>query len=574
MENDFQNIPYFKFYVEPQCGEKVSEILNKVADGFIHYLKISSEVRVAVTIPKDTHLFNYISPLARIQDNSSENEDVSNIYSIEDLKTLRSDGEKYFAASDGVLVCYDSKIKFIPILYDSVCDIEISEDKKNATATFYPAASNGKQLIVTDVIKKIREQSITAPLEKLNIVKALELVKNRNEVIENIIVAKEKEPKPGKAAWVEYLFDTNKKAVPIIDENGNIDFHNLNLIESVTENQKIGIFHPMIEGEDGTDLFGKIIIAPKLKDTNPPKGKNIYYREEEPNHILSKIDGHISLVGNDIVITNLYNIRGDVDFHTGNVVSKGSLNITKNVKSGFNLEMSENITIGGYVKDSEIKSGGDISIRGGFSGTGKGKITAGGNVNIRYIRNQEVYSRGDIIVEKEVVEAKLFAKGDIKSASNRMMLVGGSAVAGGNIIVNTLGHEYGMETRVEAGSDYVVKIKLKVINDECKIMKKDLSKLKEQIATSLAGGSVGKLAKALLIKQQLMKKQYELLQKKRSDLQASVSALSGAKITVSGNIYPGVKIYIDGYKFKVKELMNAKLFYASVDEEGIVVTDV
>ncbi len=573
MENNVQNIPYFKFLIEPQCGQKANEILEKVESGFIHYLKLNSEEWKSLITPKETHLFDYQSPLSRIKDIGKDEGEVSNIHSLENLSTIKNKGESYFSINDGLLVCFDSIIKFIPISYNSFCEVEVSEDNKTATAKFFPAVNGGKQLIVSDVINSVRSKEITVSLEKREIVKALDLLKSSNEIIENVIVAKGKEPKPGKDAWIEYLFDTNRKTGPIINEDGNIDFHNLNLIESVTENQKIAVFHPMVEGEVGYDLFSNKIIPQKTKGSKPPKGQNIYYREEEPTHALSKIDGYITLVGSDIIITDIYNIRGDVDFHTGNIICKGSLNVTGNVKSGFSLDLSENITIGGYVKDSKIKSGGNITIRGGFSGTGEGKITSGGDVSVRYIRNQIVYSHGDIVVEKEVVEAKLFAKGDIKSSSNKMLLIGGYTVAGGDVIVNSLGHEYKMETKVKAGYDFEITEQLKVYDNTFEVMQKDLALIKEQIETSLSGGSVGRLAKALLIKQQMMKKKYEILKGKRKELSDSIASASGSKVIVSGKIYPGVKIFIDGYKFKVTEVMSSKIFYVSTDEEGIVVVD-
>ncbi len=573
MPNNTPNIPYFQFFIEPQCGAIANEILKKVDDGVIHYHKLNGKEWESVIIPKETHLFDYQTPLSRINDIGKDEEDISNIHSLEDLHTIKNEGESYFSIKDGLLVCNDSIIKFIPISYDSICEVQISDDKRKATAKFFPATKWGKQLTVSDVIKVIRNKGINVSLEKLEIVKALELIKKSNKVFENVLVAKGKEPKPGKDAWIEYLFDTNRKTGPMISENGHIDFHNLNLIESVSENQKISIYHPMVEGKDGYDVFSNKIISPKPKNIKLPKGKNIYYLEEIPYEALSKIDGYIALVGSDIVITNMYNIRGDVDFHTGNIISKGSLNITGNVKSGFKLDMSENITIGGYVKDSKIKSGGNITIKGGFSGTGEGEIVSGGDVNVRYIRNQIVYSHGDIVVEKEVVEAKLFAKGDIKSSSNKMLLIGGYTVAGGDVIVNSLGHEYKMETKVKAGYDFEITEQLKKYDNTFKVMQKNLALIKEQIETSLAGGSVGRLAKALLIKQQMIKKKYEILKIKRKELNDRIASASGSKVIVSGKIYPGVKIFIDGYKFKVTEIMNAKIFYVSTDEEGIVVVD-
>jgi len=283
-------------------------------------------------------------------------------------------------------------------------------------------------------------------------------------------------------------------------------------------------------------------------------------------NILSKIDGYVTLTAGNIVITNLYNIRGDVDFHTGHITTKGSLYVLGNVKSGFNLSMSENIKIAGYVKDSNIYSGGTVFIGGGFSGTGEGKIVAGGDVTVRYIRNQTIYTRGSVFVHKEVVESKIFAKKDIKSQSNDMFIIGGSVMAGGDIMVNQLGHEYGMKTMIEAGYDYEILAKIKKVNDELE---------EKKIELNLSNGNMRsqKLAKTILITYQMQKNIYDELLVSQNELKSKITNPSKSKIIISGKIYPGVEIKINAHHLEIKEVMSSKIFSVSPDEEGIIINN-
>ena len=573
METIELNIPYFNFSVVPLCGEKVNEILEKVNTGVIHFSKIDNEELTSAIIQKDAYLFNYKSPFENMDDFDGSIQDESNLHSLENIHTLKKENDNYFAGRNGLLVQYDGIIKFIPVTNNGACEVLISENKTIATAKFYPASKNGIKLTENNVIQILKKKGISVNLEMLEINSALDYVNMSNEVIDDVLVASGKKPKLGTEAWTEYLFDTKPKSGPVITEDGNTDYHNLNLIESVSKNQKVAIFHPMVEGEAGHNLFGEKIIPPKVKEGKPPRGQNVYYAEKEPNYLLSKIDGHITYVRGEIIVTNLYNIRGDVDFNTGNIICKGSLNITGNVKTGFNLDMSQTVTIGGYLNDSKLVAGGDVIIRGGFKGTGEGIITSDGNVTIRYIRDQTVYSRGDIAVEKEVVEAKLFAKGDIKSISNKLVIVGGHSIAGGDVDIHTLGNEYSMETIIEAGYDYEVIEKIKENDELRKTIKMDLKVYKEQIDNGIANGVVSKLAKALLIKSQMMKKELEVLQEKRNVLKESISNSSKSKVIVSNKIYPGVKIVIGGYKFEVNEIMRSKKFSVSTKEEGIIVSN-
>ncbi|MBU0473206.1 MAG: FapA family protein [Bacteroidetes bacterium] len=558
------NIPYFTFIVSPLCNDLADKIMSAVNGGIIYYLKLTTENLSSFIIKEGTHLFNYKSPLENLE-NLEDIPDGSIIYTIENSGLFRIEKDKYFAKKDGILILSNQLVKYIQINYDGFCEIEVSDDKTSATANIHPAFGDGKKLTESDIIRSIREKNISVHVELISIKEALDWVNLNNESLNNVIIAKGRPPKPGIDAWVEYLFNFEHKNGIEIDKIGHTDFYNLNLIESVSKDQKIAIFHPMVEGEDGFNIFGEKILAPKPKDLRPPKGQNYYYSEEEPTNILSKIDGYISLVGSEMVITNIYNIRGDVDFHTGHINCKGSLNVSGNVINGFNLNMSEDIKINGFVNDSEIITKGDVAILGGFTGTGKGIIDAGGNVCVRFIRNQTIHSRGSITVDKEIVDAQLFAKYDIKSKNNEATVIGGHLIAGGDIVIYNLGHEYEMTTIVEAGYDFDVIIQIKKINNTLEELRKELEFLKSQFAENTS--------KAFIQKYQEKKTILDKLVNIRNNLQTSLKSNSTSKIIVNGTIYPGVKINIAGHHIDVKEIMKSKVFSVSSDDEGIVISN-
>lgn len=558
------NIPYFTFFVSPLCDEFAAKILSAVNEGIINYTKLTTENLSSFIIKEETHLFKYKSPLENLE-NLEDIPEGSIIHTIENNDLFRKEDNEYFAKSDGILILSNQLVKYILIKYDGFIEIEVSEDKTIATANIYPAFGVGKKLTESDVIQSIRKKNISMPIELISLKEAIDWVNLNSMPIHQVIIAKGKAPKPGVDAWVEYLFNREHHVGIELDDIGHTDFHNLNLIESVSKDQKIAIFHPIVEGYDGFNVFGEKILAPKPKDLKPPKGQNYYYSEEQPTHILSKIDGYISFVGNEIVITNLYNIRGDVDFHTGHIISKGSLNVSGNVISGFNLNMSEDIKINGFVNDSEIITGGDVTIQGGFTGTGTGTIDAGGNVCVRFIRNQTIHSRGSITVDKEVVDAQLFAKYDIKSRNNEATIIGGHLIAGGDIVVQNIGHEYEMTTIIEAGYDYDVIIQIKKINNTLEELRKELEYLKSQFAENTS--------KAFIQKYQEKKTILDKLVSIRNNLQTSLKSNSASKIIVNGTIYPGVKINIAGHHLDIKEIMKSKVFSVSSDDEGIVISD-
>lgn len=569
------NISYYEFTVEPLQNEDAERVQVLKYNSFLNFSKLFNTFPDCEIISKDQLLFSFNPPIEAEEQYVGGSEE--KVVEIENKFTMRQEGNEYYASGDGILVYFEDKIEFILLSYDASCEINISADKTSAYASFYPLFNVGKNLNEAMVLNEIKQKGIVVRPILTNIQEALEKFLASPQIMENILVAEGTKPGESKEGYVEYLFNIDKEAGPAINEDGHIDFYNLNLLESVEANQVVAKYFPTIEGAPGADVFGQEIPPPKLKDCKPPKGKSLYTTEAEPNIYLSKIDGFITLKNGEVIITNEYNIRGDVDFHTGNVICKGKLNVVGNVKSGFRIEMSQDIKIGGYVKDAIIKTGGNVNIVGGFSGKGEGLIDAGKNVFLRYIRSQTVYAGGDISVEKEVVDSKLYAEGNIISQSNRMMLIGGYALAGKNISVKNIGHEYGIPTKVEAGHDYKIHHEIRKITSEIAAVKEELFRLKEEIEKITANNKpisgMEQKFKELIVEFHNKKKDFDSLKESRKELKDNILKFSGSSISATGTIYPGVTIVIDGHKFKVNEEMHNKKFFVAEKDEGISVTD-
>lgn len=541
------------------------DIIKLAPNGLLHFIKLPKNDYSSNLVKAGEHLFTYKSLVESLAEQKKSNKVDSRIFTLEDQRNLRKENFDYYSKTDGILIKYNKSIRFISISYDAFCEIEIDDSKEYATANFYPASFSGKELTGEMVIKQIRGLKIVADIDLKVLKKAISIVNNKKQALKNVVVVKGKPISRGKEGWVEYLFDTEKKVAAVVDENGHTDFYNKNLLESVSENQTVAIFHPTIQGDDGIDIFGEKVIAAKIKEVKPPRGQNIFQSKDNPNHIVSKIDGHIVLTNDGIVITDTYNVRGDVDFSTGHLKSKGSLNVRGNVITGFNLEMSKNVKINGYVKDSSIIAGGDVSIHGGFSGKGNGKIVSGGNVCARFIRNQKVYSRGNITIDKEVVDSELFAKNEISYRNNEAVVVGGHLIAGGDIKISTAGHEFSVATILEVGYDYDLVRQVKEMEVVLISLKKEIANLKAQFSEHMS--------KNFLMNFQNKNKEYEALVKERSNLREQIKSGSESKVEISGDIYPGVRIVIKGHKLEIKELMHSKKFVYSSKEDKIIALD-
>ncbi|MCB9206893.1 MAG: DUF342 domain-containing protein [Ignavibacteriales bacterium] len=75
-----------------------------------------------------------------------------------------------------------------------------------------------------------------------------------------------------------------------------------------------------------------------------------------------------------------------------------------------------------YVGDAVIESGKNITIRGGFLGKGKGVIKAEGDVELKFVENQKVFTRGSLTIGKEALNAQLFVKNSILTKGSAVIV--------------------------------------------------------------------------------------------------------------------------------------------------------
>ena len=447
--------------------------------------------------------------------------------------------------------------------------IKVSKDRLAVSIDLCPPDSDNPLPSLDDVLSKLQELEIKAKINTQAIEDALAKIGDTKKPVCDITVANGQPSKNGKDGWVEfYITDPDYK--PKVMEDGTVDFYEINAIEFVESNQELALYHPPMEALDGYDVFGDTIPGIKGKSPLFPAGQNTYVSPDNRNVTLAKIEGVVSTKQGLISVSQACTINGDVDFHTGNVTYKGSIIIKGDVKSGFELDSTDKIEIGGCVEDAIIKSGNDIIIKRGFIGVGKGSIHSERNISIAFVRNQSVFSRQSIFVTREVVDAKLYANDRIQVGGRRISIVGGHAIAKNAIEVETLGNEFGTSTIIETGYDYNIieeiksnTLKLVELQKELKKVNTEIQKLKRWRQSGDIPQKLSNFSKQQIEINQLIKK----INKENNLLEKKQITPSKAFVKVNRSVYPGVEIIINCKHFHVRENMRSKTFVLSERNE-------
>ena len=160
---------------------------------------------------------------------------------------------------------------------------------------------------------------------------------------------------------VSYFFETNPEIKPKEDEKGNVDFKDLNIIQSIKKGKKLAEVVPPKPGEEGKTITDKKVPPKEGKLRQLPQGKNTMPDPENPNVLVAAIDGHIMFRSGTLVeVEPAYVVSGDVDYNTGNIDYVGSIVVKGDVKSGFEVKVEGDVDIWGVVEDAKIEAGGKV----------------------------------------------------------------------------------------------------------------------------------------------------------------------------------------------------------------------
>lgn len=342
-----------------------------------------------------------------------------------------------------------------------------------------------------EVINALTEKSIVYGInhELLN-----EIVNAKNPV-ENELIAKGEQPKPGVAAELVWQIEIDYSTKPTITDSDKADFKKLKLFERVQKGQTLVSKLPATAGSGGKNVLGEEVMV-DTEDVDFPAGKNTKISEDELT-LFSTIDGYAYWENELLCIDNVYQIDGNVDYHTGNIRANGTVVINGDVRSGFRVEATETIIIKGNVEAASIYSqNGDIRIECGILGAGRAKILAGGNLYCGFIQDATISVKGNIEVDHYVINSKISSGGKVKLEMNEGLIRGGIISSGTGI------------SAIEVGSDQKIYTELNI-------------RLGESLKDSSKSWDIGKKRKELYIQLDNSEKRVSflrLLQQRVEDL--------------------------------------------------------
>lgn len=447
-------------------------------------------------------------------------------------------------------------------------DIDVSLDKMAAFVRFYPPSTNGPKMDAKEIVSSLISKRIKFGLNAKTIFNFL----HNPSYCTDIPIANGIKPRHGLDARIEYKFNTKKNLQPKRNEDGSVDYKDLNTVAHVQAGDLLAKLIPEDKGEEGKNVYGEVIKPRNVKTAKLAFGKNITLSEDKLE-IYSDVTGHASLTNGKVFVSDVYKVPADVDNSTGNIKYDGSVEIRGNVKTGFKVEATGDVIIDGVVENAYVKSGGQLIVKSGIHGGGGGVLIAKTNIMSKYIESSKVEAGG--YVEAEIIMGSDVSAVDVVRAKGKKGLIsGGSVHAKVGIEAVTLGSTMGTPTLLEVGIEPAKKERYMELSKYIKEKTQDLEDM--QVIIANYGNMVKKgehVPKDKLIYAQNLADTYkegvaelEPLKKEVEEILQEMKESDSSYVLVSGTAYPGTTVAISDLSLNLKEERSHTKFHKAEGE--------
>ncbi|MHC5006816.1 MAG: flagellar assembly protein A, partial [Planctomycetota bacterium] len=165
-----------------------------------------------------------------------------------------------------------------------------------------------------------------------HLLKIVETFRHEPKRLEKVI-ARSTAPVDGEDGTLEWMEGFDPAAGPAAavtqDESGAVDYYNQVSYVRVAEGAHVATVHEPTPGEDGLDVTGRTIRArPGRKcDVKIDSGLDV----DGSGRVIAQVDGILEYEHGVLTVSRLFEIRGAVDFGTGNVDFDGTVVVREGI---------------------------------------------------------------------------------------------------------------------------------------------------------------------------------------------------------------------------------------------------
>lgn len=297
-----------------------------------------------------------------------------------------------------------------------------------------------------------------------------------------VTIAKGIPPTKGDDGNIVYHTETKiSTSLPKETEDGKVDYKQIRILNNVRKGQLIAEKIPPRVGVNGRSVYGKVIPAPAGKEAVLKPGKNVVFNKEN-NCIYAAIDGLVKEETGAIHVLPVYEVKGDVNYETGNIDFVGTVIVHGNVLDEFTIKASGDIYVHGVVEAAYLEAGGTIFVEKGIIGRQKGKITANGDLITSFIQEGNIQAGGSVTISQFIMHSHISAGKTVSCLGKKGLIVGGEIFAGERVEAITIGNPSSTRTMISVGQHNEMHKKI----EQLQLKQKEIQLQKDKTKQALA----------------------------------------------------------------------------------------
>jgi uncharacterized protein (DUF342 family) len=378
-------------------------------------------------------------------------------------------------------------------------------------------------------------------------------------------VAKGSPAVDGMDGRVEYLFPQEVEARPNDRGDGTVDYKDLQLIRDIPKNTVIAEIIAPTPMQPGCTVLGKKLNGRVGRAVSIRPGKGTVLSEDGAK-LLASHPGNLVWKNDHFEVEETLRISGSIDNAVGNVVFSGDVIVDGDVCEGYSIQSGRNVTVYGFVEGATIVAKGDVVLKKGMNGMGKGSIEAGGNVNCRFFENSEVYCAG-MLEADSILNSTVSSEDKILLRGRRGAIMGGACSACNLIEARSIGTESHTLTEINLGASSKVLEKHRDLKKQVEKAEENIEMMEKDLQYMMQLASAGKLSderRNILSQKNVDRmKAIDQLEDIRAELQRLDELVEGSRAgrLVAMTIYPPVHLTMSGIKQIIQKEENNVSYY-------------
>jgi uncharacterized protein (DUF342 family) len=442
---------------------------------------------------------------------------------------------------------------------DGTVELAVSKDDMKVIADFYPPSGSGSDIDKEMVKDRLEYYGVVFGVEWDAVNEAISRCNDERVQVNGVVIAGGQQPVeevPEKFVVEDRL---QKKQGVLNDEGSRIDFKERTTYTLVKKDETVARVVPKREGRLGKTVKGELIPYKRASDIQKKPGRNTVLAGDK---VVAAADGRFEVRDDHFWVHEVFEVQGDVDYHTGNISFPGDIIIHGRVNDGFKVEAGGSIICKGTLDASEIKCKRDLQVYRGVIGRQKGKISVGGTINTKYIENSYVEAEDTIFVETGILHSIVRTRNRLEMAK-KSIVAGGKIYSQNGVIAGQVGTKMGVKTEIRCGIDHRIQRNLEWIKDKNVLLASKLSLVEGRIkADSVAG-------KDLVKTRDRLRQYIHKLNRAAKALMVQLDRNRKADVVVTGTVFPGVYIEICRLPYVVSHEIEGVRFYLD-SEKGAV----